>query len=57
MTIIGGRRWWALGAITLAVLAVGMDVTVLSIALPTLAGALKACESDLQWFFSGTPSS
>ncbi len=53
MTIIGARRWWALGAITLAVLAVGMDVTVLSIALPTLAGALKASESDLQWFSSG----
>jgi EmrB/QacA subfamily drug resistance transporter len=53
MTIIGARRWWALVAITLAVLAVGMDVTVLSIALPTLAGALKASESDLQWFSSG----
>ena len=53
MKIIGARRWWALAAITLAVLAVGMDLTVLSIALPTLAGALKATESDLQWFSSG----
>ena len=49
----GVRRWWALGAVTLAVLAVGMDLTVLSVALPTLAGALKASESDLQWFSSG----
>jgi MFS transporter, DHA2 family, multidrug resistance protein len=46
-------RWWALGAVTLAVLAVGLDITVLSVAVPTLAGALKASESDLQWFSSG----
>lgn len=46
----GTRRWWALGALTLAVLAVGLDVTVLSVALPTLAGALKASEAQLQWF-------
>ena len=48
----GSRRWWALGAVTLAVLAVGLDGTVLSVALPTLAGALHASESDLQWFSS-----
>ncbi|MBV8087038.1 MAG: DHA2 family efflux MFS transporter permease subunit [Chloroflexi bacterium] len=47
------KKWWALGALTLAVLAVGLDGTVLSVALPTLAGALHASESDLQWFFSG----
>ncbi|HEX9035899.1 MAG TPA: DHA2 family efflux MFS transporter permease subunit [Ktedonobacterales bacterium] len=49
----GSRKWWALGALTLSVLAVSLDGTVLSIALPTLATALKATESDLQWFFSG----
>ena len=48
----GSRRWWALAALDLGVLAVGLDVTVLSVALPTLAGALKASESDLQWFSS-----
>ncbi len=53
MNSIGGRRWWALAAITLGVLAVGLDVTVLSVALPTLAVSLKASESDLQWFSSG----
>jgi EmrB/QacA subfamily drug resistance transporter len=47
------RRWWALGALTLAVLAVGLDGTILSVALPTLASALHASESDLQWFTSG----
>src|SRR5215831_3508340 len=53
MTVLSGRRWWVLGALTLAVLAVGLDGTILSVALPTLAGALHASESDLQWFSSG----
>ncbi|HET9014179.1 MAG TPA: DHA2 family efflux MFS transporter permease subunit [Thermomicrobiaceae bacterium] len=53
VTMTGTRRWWALGAVTLAVLAVGLDSTVLSVALPTLATALHASESDLQWFTSG----
>ncbi len=47
------RRWWALGALNLAVLAVSLDGTILSVALPTLAHALGASESDLQWFSSG----
>src|ERR1035437_10011442 len=47
------RRWWALGGLTLAILAVGLDGTVLSVALPTLATRLHASESDLQWFQSG----
>ncbi|MDQ2959927.1 MAG: MFS transporter [Candidatus Dormibacteraeota bacterium] len=49
----GARRWWALAAVSLGVLAVGLDGTVLSVALPTLAKALHASESDLQWFSSG----
>lgn len=49
----GNRRWWALGGLSLAILAVGLDGTVLSVALPTLATALRASESDLQWFQSG----
>jgi EmrB/QacA subfamily drug resistance transporter len=51
--VIGPRRWWALGALGLAVLAVGVDGTVLSVALPTLSKALRATESNLQWFSSG----
>ncbi len=43
-------RWLALGGISLGLLAVGLDITVLSLALPTLAGALGASESQLQWF-------
>ncbi len=53
ITVSGTRRWWALGALGLAVLTVGIDGTVLSVALPTLAKALHASESDLQWFSSG----
>lgn len=53
MFSLTSRRWWALGALTLAVLAVGLDGTILSVALPTLATALHASESDLQWFQSG----
>jgi hypothetical protein len=42
------RRWWALGALGLAGLAVGVDGTVLSVALPTLSRVLHASESDLR---------
>lgn len=46
------RRWWALAALALAMLVLTLDVTVLMVGLPTLAGALSASESDLQWFFT-----
>lgn len=36
MTQFGRRRWWALAALLLAVFAVGLDATILSVALPTL---------------------
>ncbi|MGW9210380.1 MFS transporter [Embleya sp. NPDC055664] len=49
---VGRRRWWALAALSLAMLAVGLDGTVLSVALPRLAGDLEATASDLQWFSS-----
>jgi EmrB/QacA subfamily drug resistance transporter len=44
------RRWLALGALALSVLVVGLDLTVLNLALPTLAADLHASTSDLQWF-------
>ena len=47
------RKWWALAAMSLAVLVAGLDATVLSLALPTLAGALHASEAQLQWFIAG----
>ena len=48
----GSKKWWALGGLTLGVLAVGLDATVLSVALPTLARDLHASATDLQWFVS-----
>lgn len=48
--MVGARRWWAVGALVLAVLAVGFDVTILSLALPALATGLHASTSALQWF-------
>jgi MFS transporter, DHA2 family, multidrug resistance protein len=43
------RKWWALIAIAASVLVVGLDLTVLNLALPTISGDLHASTSDLQW--------
>jgi EmrB/QacA subfamily drug resistance transporter len=50
MTTIGARRWWALAAMALAVFVVTLDLTVATVALPTLAAELGASETQLQWF-------
>ncbi|MFC9433225.1 DHA2 family efflux MFS transporter permease subunit [Nocardia sp. NPDC057030] len=44
------RRWLALGALALAMLTIGLDTTVLTVALPTLAVDLHANTAALQWF-------
>jgi DHA2 family multidrug resistance protein-like MFS transporter len=44
------KRWYALAALGLSTLAIGLDSTVLSVALPTLARDLGATTGDLQWF-------
>src|SRR5947209_4494732 len=46
----GRERWWALAALVLSGLVVGLDITVLVTALPTLATKLGATTSTLQWF-------
>jgi MFS family permease len=46
----GSKRWWALAALSLAMLTVGLDSTVLTVALPALAKDLHASTSQLQWF-------
>jgi EmrB/QacA subfamily drug resistance transporter len=48
--VSGARRWWALIAVAMSMLVVGLDLTVLNLALPTIATALHASTSDLQWF-------
>src|SRR5262245_23492859 len=49
-TDIGRRKWWALGALALALMTVGLDLTILNVALPTLATDLGASTGQLQWF-------
>jgi EmrB/QacA subfamily drug resistance transporter len=45
-------RWWALGALAVAMLTIGLDTTVLTVAVPTLAVDLDASTAQLQWFAS-----
>ncbi|TCN40101.1 EmrB/QacA subfamily drug resistance transporter [Kribbella orskensis] len=49
-TALDPRRWWALGAMSVSLIVVGLDLTVLNVALPTLATELDASISQLQWF-------
>ncbi|WP_018180459.1 MFS transporter [Jongsikchunia kroppenstedtii] len=44
------RSWFALAAIAFAMLTIGLDTTVLIVALPTLSGDLHASNAQLQWF-------
>jgi EmrB/QacA subfamily drug resistance transporter len=46
----GSRRWWAAAALALSGVVIGVDGTVLSLALPTLATDLHASTAQLQWF-------
>ena len=42
-------RWWALAALVVSGVVVGLDATVLFTAIPTLSSKLGASTSDLQW--------
>src|SRR3989442_12167222 len=43
------RRWWVLAVLCLSLLVIGIDNTILNVALPTLSRALHATNSQLQW--------
>ena len=43
------RRWTVLGVLCLALLVVGIDGTIVNVALPTLVRDLHASSSELQW--------
>lgn len=43
------RRWWALAALTLSFVAVGLDSYIVLTALPTFSASLHASTSQLQW--------
>ena len=43
------RRWWALAVLSLGLLVISLDNTILNVALPSLSADLGASESQLQW--------
>jgi EmrB/QacA subfamily drug resistance transporter len=43
------RRWATLGVLCVSLLVIGLDNTILNVALPSLARSLHAGESQLQW--------
>ncbi len=43
------RRWWTLAVLCLSLLIIGMDNTILNVALPTIQRDLNASASSLQW--------
>lgn len=45
-------RWWILGALVLAVVTFDLNLTMINVALPTLATELGASSAELQWFSS-----
>ena len=60
---LDSRRWVVLGVLCLALMVVGIDGTIVNIALPTLVRELHATSSQLQWIvdaytivFAGFPA-
>ena len=46
---IHARRWWTLAVMCLSLMVIGVDNTILNVALPTLVRDLGATTSQLQW--------
>ena len=43
------RRWWTLAVLSLSLVLIGMDNTILNVAIPTLQREFSATSSTLQW--------
>jgi len=43
------RRWWTLVVLSLSLVIIGLDNTILNVAIPTLQTELNASASELQW--------
>ena len=43
------RRWWTLVVLSLSLVIIGLDNTILNVAIPTLQQELSATASELQW--------
>jgi DHA2 family multidrug resistance protein-like MFS transporter len=48
-TTVHRRRWWTLLVLWLSLLLIGLDATILNVALPTLSRTLGATTGELQW--------
>ena len=46
------RRWWTLGVLSLSLLVIALDVTILNVAIPTFQRELGATAADLQWILN-----
>jgi len=47
--LIHKRRWLTLSVLSLSLVIIGLDNTILNVALPTLVRELGASASELQW--------
>ena len=43
------RRWWTLGILSMSLLIIGLDNTILNVAIPTLQREFNASATSLQW--------
>jgi EmrB/QacA subfamily drug resistance transporter len=50
---VDDRRWLVLSVLCVSVLLVGVDNTIVNVALPTLSEQLRATNTDLQWIVDG----
>ena len=46
------RRYWTLGILSVSLIIIALDVTVLNVAIPTLQTELNASASALQWIIN-----
>lgn len=53
MSALYKQRWWVLASLAFGILAIGLDMTILNLALPILAQDLNATTAELQWFANG----
>jgi len=47
--LVHSRRWWILGVLSLCLLVISLDNTILNVALPSIEGDLGASASQMQW--------
>ena len=47
--LIYRRRWYTLGILALSLVLIGLDNTILNVALPTIQQTFRATASELQW--------